>query len=79
MRRYSLSVLVRMLAVPGTGKLCPAWCGGGLMKPIGSFHPLPTEFPNAEHVLFAFAVDTPKQRRAVHDEAMSRLKWIFRS
>ncbi len=44
------------------------------MKPIGSFHPLPTEFHSAEHVLFAFAVDTPKQRRAVHDEAMLRLK-----
>ncbi|TDR41091.1 hypothetical protein DFR29_1113 [Tahibacter aquaticus] len=43
------------------------------MKSIGSFHPLPCETGDDAGVLFAFAVDTPAQRRALHQEALARL------
>jgi hypothetical protein len=43
------------------------------MKPIGSFYPLAGDDANAPPVLFAYAVDTPEQKRALHDEAMARL------
>jgi len=43
------------------------------MKPIGSFYPLASEDAETPAVLFAYAVDTPEQKRALHDEAMARL------
>jgi len=43
------------------------------MKPIGSFYPLTGDASEAPVVLFAYAVDTPEQKRALHDEAVARL------
>ncbi|HVH34417.1 MAG TPA: hypothetical protein VM847_09945 [Tahibacter sp.] len=43
------------------------------MKLIGSFYPLAGDASDAPAVLFAYAVDTPEQKRALHDEAMTRL------
>ncbi len=43
------------------------------MKPTGSFYPLAGDGAEAPAVLFAYAVDTPEQKRALHDEAMVRL------
>jgi hypothetical protein len=43
------------------------------MKPTGSFYPLAGDDTEAPAVLFAYAIDTPEQRRALHDEAMARL------
>jgi hypothetical protein len=43
------------------------------MKPIGSFYPLAGDDASTPAVLFAYAVDTPEQKRALHDEAMTRL------
>jgi len=43
------------------------------MKPTGSFYPLAGDDAEAPAVLFAYAVDTPEQKRALHDEAMARL------
>jgi hypothetical protein len=43
------------------------------MKPIGSFYPLAGDDADAPAVLFAYAIDTPEQKRALHDEAMTRL------
>lgn len=44
------------------------------MKSIGSFYPLAgDDVSTAPAVLFAYAVDTPEQKRALHDEAMVRL------
>lgn len=43
------------------------------MKPIGSFYPLTGDASEAPAVLFAYAVDTPEQKRALHDEAVARL------
>ena len=43
------------------------------MSRSGSFHPLPAESGDQASVLFAFTTDTPTQRRALHQEAMSRL------
>jgi hypothetical protein len=40
---------------------------------IGSFHPLTGDDPSAPAVLFAYAIDTPEQQRAIHGEAMARL------
>jgi hypothetical protein len=40
---------------------------------IGSFHPLPSESGESTSVLFALATNTPTQRRALHQEALSRL------
>lgn len=40
---------------------------------IGSFYPLAGDDAEAPAVLFVYAVDTPEQKRALHDEAMSRL------
>jgi hypothetical protein len=38
----------------------------------GSFHPLLREFATDEPVLFALVLDTPAQRGALQDEALSR-------
>ncbi|WP_386066853.1 hypothetical protein ACFJIW_20420 [Tahibacter sp. UC22_41] len=46
------------------------------MKPTGSFHPLAGDAAEAPAVLFAYAVDTPEQKRALHDEAMVRLSAV---
>jgi hypothetical protein len=46
------------------------------MKPIGSFYPLANDDATAPPVLFAYAVDTPEQKRALHDEAMARLSAV---
>ena len=46
------------------------------MKSIGSFYPLTADDSAAPAVLFAYAVDTPEHRRALHDEAMARLEAV---
>lgn len=42
----------------------------------GSFFPLGALSPTAEPVLFAFVVDTPQQREALHEELMARINAI---
>jgi hypothetical protein len=41
-----------------------------------SFHPLRRELTSAEPVLFALVLDTPTQRDALQDEALSRASAI---
>lgn len=43
------------------------------MNVRGSFYPLVADGEIAEPVLFAFAVNTPLQRQALHQEALARL------
>ena len=43
---------------------------------IGSFHPLAGDDPSAPAVLFAYAIDTPEQQRAIHEEAVARLNAV---
>lgn len=43
------------------------------MNAHGSFYPLIADGESADPVLFACAVDTPTQRRALHQEALARL------
>lgn len=39
----------------------------------GSFFPLRPEMPSADPVLFAYVVNTPQQREALHDEILARI------
>ncbi len=43
---------------------------------FGSFHPLVGDDPSAPAVLFAYAIDTPDQQRAIHQEATARLNAV---
>lgn len=45
-------------------------------NPAGSFYPLISEDAESPAVLFAFTADTPQQRRALHDEVVSRLSAV---
>ncbi|TDR43057.1 hypothetical protein DFR29_10763 [Tahibacter aquaticus] len=47
-----------------------------MSQPMGSFYPLASEDTEAPAVLFAFTADTPQQRRALHDEVVSRLSAV---
>lgn len=47
-----------------------------MTHPIGSFFPLVDEDAESPAVLFAFTADTPQQRRALHDEVVSRLSAV---
>lgn len=42
----------------------------------GSFHPLGRDLASDEPVLFAFVLDTPTQREALQEEALSRASAI---
>jgi hypothetical protein len=42
----------------------------------GSFYPLRREIPSAEPVMFAFVLDTPAQREALHEEMLDRIAAI---
>lgn len=46
------------------------------MNRLGSFFPLPAESPGTDPVLFAFVVDTPQQREALHEELLARITAI---
>ena len=46
------------------------------MTPQGSFYPLRREIPSAEPVMFAYVLDTPAQREALHEEMLDRIAAI---
>lgn len=43
------------------------------MKSIGSFHPLAGDDTDSPVVLFAYVLETAEQKRALYEEAMTRL------
>ena len=42
----------------------------------GSFFPLRRDLPSAEPVMFAYVLDTPAQREALHEEILDRIAAI---
>ena len=46
------------------------------MSRHGSFYPVQREAPSAEPVMFAFVLDTPAQREALHEEMLERIAAI---
>ncbi|TDR42621.1 hypothetical protein DFR29_108208 [Tahibacter aquaticus] len=46
------------------------------MTPQGSFYPLRREIASAEPVMFAYVLDTPAQREALHEEMLDRIAAI---